>query len=137
MFYVSAQKHSDRLHICTECKYYKTETKSCGTLIVGKKITYKGKKVKLCGCIMPIKAKLKVGSCPLDKWSASIDKAHLEEIKQIVGEVDGKITAHQNTRITKLWNIAAGDNRKVSNCNSCVNGMIEKLRLLIEQNENL
>ena len=137
MFFVSAQKHSDRLNTCKVCKYYVTDTKSCGTLIVGKTITYKGKRVKLCGCVMPIKAKLKVGSCPLDKWTSLIDKEHLEEIKQLVNEVGGTITAHQNHRITELWNIAAGDNRKVSNCNSCVNGMIEKLKLLIEQNENL
>jgi len=137
MFFVSPQKHSDRLNICKACKYYVTETKSCGTLIVGKKITYKGNKIKLCGCVMPIKTRLKVGSCPLDKWSALIDKAYLEEIKEIIYEVNNKITAEQNERLTHLWNIAAGDNRKVSNCNSCVNGMIEKLKLLIEQNENL
>ena len=136
MFYVSAQKHSDRLHICKACKYYENSTKSCGTLIVGRRITYKGKKVKLCGCVMPIKAKLKVGSCPLDKWTSLIDKEHLEEIKQIINSVEGSITGDQNQRLTQLWNIAAGDNRKVSSCNSCVNGMIEKLKLLIEQNEN-
>jgi hypothetical protein len=85
---------------------------------------------------MPIKAKLKVGSCPLDKWKSLIDKEHLEEIKQIINSVEGSITGDQNQRLTQLWNIAAGDNRKVSSCNSCVNGMIEKLKLLIEQNEN-
>lgn len=136
MFYVSAQKYSDRLNICKECKHYKTDTKSCGTLILGKTITHKGKRVKLCGCVMPIKAKLKAGSCPMGKWTSLIDKKHLDEIKQIVRGVGDKITANENTRITELWNIAAGDNRKVSNCSSCVNGMIEKLRLLIEQNEN-
>jgi len=85
---------------------------------------------------MPIKAKLKVGSCPLEKWTSLIDKEHLEEIKQIINSLKGSISRDQNQRLTQLWNIAAGDNRKVSGCNSCVNGMIEKLKLLIEQNEN-
>ena len=91
MLLVDSKIADQRLEICRKCKHFVTTTASCGTLILGKTITYKKKKVKLCGCAMPIKTKLKMGSCPIGKWDSDFEKSlitdlekHLEEMLQSV-----------------------------------------------------
>jgi len=138
MFFISAQKRSNRLHICKECEHFIPLTKSCGTLGIGSEIKDEnGEVVKLCGCIMPIKTRLKIASCPLKKWTSEISKKEIEQIKNILEDVEGKtkITGFQNQKITELWNKASGANRKVSSCNSCVNKMIDELKQFIQDDD--
>lgn len=46
------QLFNDRLNICLECNVFRQLTKQC----------------KICGCFMPLKAKLKDAKCPIGKW---------------------------------------------------------------------
>lgn len=47
-----------RYDICKSCEKFINLTKQC----------------KECGCFMTLKTKLKISSCPLDKWSSQADK---------------------------------------------------------------
>ena len=83
---------------------------------------------------MPIKTRLRIASCPLNKWSSALSKEDIENIKILLKELDGKnvISGNENTQLTQLWNKASGGNKKVSSCNTCVRKTIEELKRFIE-----
>jgi len=135
MFVISAQKRANRMQICKECEHYITLTKSCGTLGIGTEVEDEnGDKVKLCGCIMPIKTSLRISSCPLNKWTKYIRDEDIENIKILLKELDGKnvIRGNQILQLTELWNKASGGNKKVSSCNSCIRQTIKELNEFIK-----
>ena len=49
---VSKSKYNERMNICKMCNKFKTLTKQCGD----------------CFCFLPIKAKVKIATCPQGKW---------------------------------------------------------------------
>ena len=123
MFFVTGQKRSDRLAICKSCEHFVQATKSCGPLL-----TEAFTDSKLCGCHMPTKTRLKVASCPLDKWQAEITKADLEEIKKFLKTENQFRTIGQ---LSKLYGKATGTNQQASSCSSCNRRMLDELNKLI------
>jgi hypothetical protein len=65
----------DRLNICRSCDHFVKSTQSCGTLILGATIIHKGKKVRLCGCVMPIKTEFAFAACAVGKWKKNFKEA--------------------------------------------------------------
>jgi hypothetical protein len=128
MFFVTGQKRSDRLEICKGCEHYVQATKSCGPLL-----TEAFTDSKLCGCHMPTKTRLKVASCPLDKWEAEITKADLEEIKKFLKTENQFRTSGQ---LAKLYGKATGTNQQASSCSSCNRRMLDELNKLITDADN-
>ena len=128
MFFVTGQKRSDRLEICKGCEHYVQATKSCGPLL-----TEAFTDSKLCGCHMPTKTRLKVASCPLDKWQAEIAKADLEEIKKFLKTENQFRTSGQ---LAKLYGKATGTNQQASSCSSCNRRMLDELNKLIRDADN-
>ena len=123
MFFVTGQKRNDRLAICKSCEHYVQATKSCGPLL-----TEAFTDSKLCGCHMPTKTRLKVASCPLDKWQAEITKTDLEEIKKFLNTENQFRTSGQ---LAKLYGKATGTNQQASSCSSCNRRMLDELNKLI------
>ncbi len=136
MFFVSARTRSNRITTCKACKYYKQSTLSCGTLGIGKTVQYKGKKHKLCGCVMPVKTRLKVSSCPLGKWHAEISAEQVAEIKKLINGIGHTIPMDVNRKLTQIWNKTTGENKKVSSCSSCVRQMVEDMQKLVKDYED-
>ena len=82
MFKVPPAIAAERLKICRACKHYRPEFNTCGTLILGDKlspedlelaeaaneVTHYRKKLRLCGCVMPVKTKYSLFRCPINKW---------------------------------------------------------------------
>lgn len=128
MFFVTGQKRTDRLEICKGCEHYVQATKSCGPLL-----TEAFTDSKLCGCHMPTKTRLKVASCPLDKWQAEITKADLEEIKKFLKTENQFRTSGQ---LAKLYGKATGTNQQASSCSSCNRRMLDELNKLITDADN-
>jgi len=82
---------------------------------------------------MPIKASLKIASCPIHKWTSVISQSDITALKKTLSELKGsKVTAAENTQLTELYNRMLGVNSKVSNCPSCVKSMIRKLNELLK-----
>ena len=54
-----------RLDICYGCEFYRSNTKSCGTLILGAINRSPGEP---CGCFLPLAASFKSHNCPKGKW---------------------------------------------------------------------
>ena len=82
---VSTQVRNKRLLTCQNCEYY-TKVMTCGTPVIGQMVDG----VKLCGCVMPIKTKLKVARCPLDKWKAEIGGSDMEELRVLIRSIQTK-----------------------------------------------
>jgi hypothetical protein len=57
-----------RYAVCKTCPFFKSGTKSCGTLLSGELIELGGQQVQLCGCYMPDKVKYKDEHCPIGNW---------------------------------------------------------------------
>jgi hypothetical protein len=82
MFKVPPAIAAERLTTCKACKHFVELTQSCGTLILGNKlspedlaeaeennrVTHYRKKTRLCGCRMPVKTKYALARCPINKW---------------------------------------------------------------------
>lgn len=123
MFFVTGQKRSDRLAICQGCEHFVQATKSCGPLV-----TEAFTDSKLCGCHMPTKTRLKVASCPLDKWEAEINVELLDKIRELI-ENPRNAT---NGDLAELYSKATGTNTQASQCSSCNRRMLNELKQLLK-----
>ena len=123
MFFVTGQKRSDRLTICQGCEHFVKSTKSCGPLV-----TEAFTDSKLCGCHMPTKTRLKVASCPLDKWEAEINTELLDKIRELI---DNPRNA-TNGDLAELYSKATGTNTQASQCSSCNRRMLNELKQLLK-----
>lgn len=59
-----------RLEKCRACPFYKKNTNSCGTPLIGGTVMYAGRLQQLCGCFSSEKTKYTNEKCPLNppKW---------------------------------------------------------------------
>ena len=141
MFTVPPALRDHRIKTCQECKYYRKTTMSCGTLIVGESVpeenefNYRRKKVRLCGCVMPVKTKLMFAKCPLGKWeSFRLSKEEIEELKTFVGGLPlSSLSREQVKKLYELKSKLTGRREQPSTCGSCVNSLIKEFKKQLEQ----
>jgi hypothetical protein len=137
-FNVPLHIQRERLATCKKCKFFKPLTQSCGTLIVGNtvdpeenSVTHYKEKIKLCGCIMPIKTKFVFASCPAHKWFALDWKqeeiAALDEFVQRVHKAN-KIETEDLKLLYYWFSRMTGKHQQVSGCASCIRDLITEFR---------
>jgi len=137
-FNVPLHIQRERLATCKKCKFFKLLTQSCGTLIVGNtvdpdenSVTHYKEKIKLCGCIMPIKTKFVFASCPAHKWFALDWKeeeiAALDEFIQRIHKAN-KIESQDLQQLYKWATKITGKHQQVSGCASCIRDLITEFR---------
>ena len=131
---------NQRLETCRKCKFFKPATQSCGTLLIGGTVTpeaekensvrhYKAK-IKLCGCVMPVKTKLRFASCPAGRWSAFEVKPHeVEELRAFMAEITGKakIDEQQAARLFAWKSKITGRREQFTTCGACVRELIQEI----------
>jgi hypothetical protein len=135
----------ERLEICQSCKWYKPQTKSCGTLILGNdvseevlaenNVTYYKKEFTLCGCVMPIKTKLSMAKCPANKWTSALTDEDIEEIREFlksISVVNGKfkvqrITSEQVNTIFEWMKKLKGQPVEITSCGKCIEDAVKSL----------
>lgn len=152
MFTVPAKVHQDRLSICHACKHFRKATGSCGTLIVGNKlskeetaqvnaentVTRNRSKIKLCGCVMRIKAKLILAECPVGKWGKfKVTDADLKKMRKFIDGLQGRdtLTWNEVVQIYAYGSTLSEVDMKATTCPSCVREMLEKVRLTIKERD--
>lgn len=147
---VPPQISTQRMNACLGCKYFKANTKSCGTLFLGdklsveesariqeeNKITFRKKRIRLCGCRMPVKTKLAFAQCPIGKWKPFYLEANeMNELREFMSSLPrtGRITSAEVTkiydwiyRITKI---------KLPRCGDCVRQLIQEINSNLKSNE--
>jgi hypothetical protein len=101
MIFTDRNTRNQRLEICKACPHYIESTRTCGPLIIGEdqgelvKIDGRKRKLRLCGCIMPVKTRLKTSKCPLGKWGSLVDAEALKALK-IFCTRNGKQGSYKN-----------------------------------------
>lgn len=133
MLLVPSEVKESRLSTCKACKHYVAKTQTCGTLIKGKVVQHRKQKVRLCGCIMPIKTTLKSAYCPIDKWHKDVDEETMQRLRTLFDEMDGnRLSAMQNTELHELYSKVVGRKMPASSCPPCVRKTIDDLRMLLD-----
>ena len=139
MIFSPRKEREERLSICRSCEYYKEETRSCGTLIMGDELPElvdvgKKRKVRLCGCIMPLKTKLKTASCPLKKWESNLSREDLKSLKEAYSKIEGDvIKAKDAEELVKVYNKAFGANKQITSCGKCLRDLVKEVKEAIKQ----
>ena len=135
MFFASGEISHKRLVICKSCKHFRKSTSSCGTLARPKVVTENGVKAKLCGCVMPVKTRLRASKCPFDKWSWEFQANQVVAIRNVLADIDHSVNGQQVQQLYQIWNELNGQNRHASNCASCIREIVQDLRNVVEQPE--
>ena len=128
MLFVNPEERTRRLRICEGCKYYKAETKSCGTLMRPRTLR---NKVKLCGCFMPAKTKFKFSECPAGFWSATVTEVDRVKIREYM-DASGNLSADQTRELTDLYSRVTGTSNRYTGCPSCLQKMRDDLARFYE-----
>jgi len=138
MFKVPPAIAAERLKTCEACKHYVKSTQSCGTLILGDKlspedlaeaeelneVTHYRKKLRLCGCRMTVKTKYSLFRCPINKWGRyKLSEKETEELANFISGLptQGVYTA-QMVKEAAAWFTKMTGQRY--GCSSCKAGII-------------
>ncbi len=122
---------NERLDTCKACKFFKPQTGSCGTLILGDTVTHYRNKIKLCGCVMKWKAKYRLSSCPAGKWQpVNVSTDEIKSIEKFIRSIENKasITHDENKQLFEYFNKITGYREKVTTCAPCVKSVLEDMK---------
>jgi hypothetical protein len=126
MLFAKSNEYKRRLEICRACKFFEPSTQSCGTLIVGDEVEtevlFRKKSIKLCGCVMPIKAKLAFASCPASKWNGVLSMDEQIEFKRFLLDMkaQGRLEQKDMLKFYSFKDKATGAFNERSTCPPCV-----------------
>jgi len=126
MLFAKSNEYKRRLEICRTCKFFEPSTQSCGSLIVGDEVEtevlFRKKSIKLCGCVMPIKAKLAFASCPASKWEGVLSMDEQIEFKRFLLDMkaQGRLEQNDMLKFYSFKDKATGAFNERSTCPPCV-----------------
>jgi hypothetical protein len=135
MLFAKSNEYKRRLEICRTCKFFESSTQSCGPLIVGGEVDAEGnvfetkyevlfrrKSIQLCGCVMPIKAKLAFASCPASKWDGVLSMDEQIEFKRFLLDMkaQGRLEQNDMLKFYSFKDKATGAFNERSTCPPCV-----------------
>jgi hypothetical protein len=126
MLFAKSNEYKRRLEICRTCKFFEPSTQSCGSLIVGDEVEtevlFRKKSIKLCGCVMPIKAKLAFASCPASKWNGVLSLDEQIEFKRFLLDMkaQGRLEPNDMLKFYSFKDKATGAFNERSTCPPCV-----------------
>jgi hypothetical protein len=126
MLFAKSNEYKRRLEICRACKFFEPSTQSCGSLIVGDEVEtevlFRKKSIKLCGCVMPIKAKLAFASCPASKWNGVLSMDEQIEFKRFLLDMkaQGRLEQNDMLKFYSFKDKATGAFNERSTCPPCV-----------------
>ena len=138
MLFAKHNEYKRRLDICRACKFFEPSTQSCGTLIVGDEVEtevkFRKKSIKLCGCVMPVKAKLAFASCPASKRDGVLSVEEQIEFKRFLLDMkaQGRLEQNDMLKFYSFKDKATGAFNERSTCPPCVkkdiNSFLESMK---------
>ena len=138
MLFAKHNEYKRRLDICRACKFFEPSTQSCGTLILGDEVEtevlFRRKSIKLCGCVMPVKAKLAFASCPASKWDGVLSIEEQIEFKRFLLDMkaQGRLEQNDMLKFYSFKDKATGAFNERSTCPPCVkkdiNSFLESMK---------
>ena len=141
MLFAKHNEYKRRLDICRACKFFEPSTQSCGTLILGDEVEttevlFRRKTIKLCGCVMPVKAKLAFASCPASKWDGVLSVEEQIEFKRFLLDMkaQGRLEQKDMLKFYSFKDKATGAFNERSTCPPCVK---RDIKLFLDSMEHL
>lgn len=133
----------ERYDTCKKCKFFNETFRTCGKPYTGSEVTYRRKKYKTCGCVMPLKTWLPFFSCPLGKW-LQVEGWGLEfidEVKKVLSDYEHKPSKDNLKAVYAVYKKLLGEAGKDINpndlsCNLCKNNRINELKDFVRRSEN-
>ncbi len=133
MFQVPQGIATERLKICKTCKHFVESTQSCGTFILGDKlsaedlaeaekvneITHYRKKLRLCGCKMNFKVHFGLARCPINKWGRyKLSEEETQALRDFVSGLptQGRINAETVKEASRWFSKMTGQSYGCSSC---------------------
>lgn len=132
-FLVDGKTAIERKSICEGCEFF-SDKRTCGTLVIGNRVEYKGREYKLCGCFMDAKIKLRAGSCPLGKWGNKLDDETVKELKKLL-DVESRIEGRDFKKLIQTFNDKFDTRYEFTKCASCVGQIIKEMKEALETYE--
>lgn len=134
---VNKETYTGRLSACRTCEHFVKKTQTCGTLALGTWITHNGQKIRACGCVMPVKAKLRLAHCPIGRWHAMASAEEVEHLRSIYDKYKTKkrLTMPEIKEVVHAYNLATGHKKEITACSPCVVDMIRDIGLALKQGD--
>lgn len=131
-FKADRQLARKRIKICEECKHFKSNTRTCGTAIIGDQVG----DTRTCGCFMDAKTKLSFSRCPLNKWEfLQVTENDYLAIKKLLNEVDNTINAEQKKVLFEMKAKYFGGKSKTTNCVPCLKSALREMKQIVQEYE--
>jgi hypothetical protein len=102
-------------------------------------VTHYKEKIKLCGCIMPIKTMFRFASCPAHKWFALDWKPEeIAELNEFIHRIHkaNKIEPQDLQQLYKWSSKMTGKHEQPSGCASCIRDLINEFRRQLNKIDN-
>lgn len=141
---ISTEERNKRFDTCKRCKFFVAETGTCGQARwkgKGEEVTYRRKKVFLCGCVMKIKTCIPWAMCPIGKWGvAELFGKDDETTKQLAQEARSLLNRYDGSKHARQELIALHDEitaeQTRTNCGACISRYKDDLHRFIREVEN-
>jgi len=136
---VNPKTAEQRLDTCKSCEFLSSK-QTCGTPIIGEKVTYNNRQYKTCGCIVRLKVKFPALSCPLGKWTATVEMSDSikTELRQFISSLNPfNLTKSEVNRIYEFANHSPEAPVEQSNCPSCVENVLNQLKSQAKMDDQL
>lgn len=125
--------------LCKECKFHKDNAifgVTCGTFGAGEVVKNYDEEVKLCGCVMSVKAKLHLSECPAGKWGkVNFNKQEEDELREFMLSLEGKskVDDDEIKEVYKWHEKLSGVHKDEGRCPPCIIEMIEEIKATLKQ----
>lgn len=119
---VDNDTYKKRIGICHKCPHYKIATRSCGTLLLGDEVKHGRGTTKLCGCVIKVKARLKIARCPINKWRRDLTKKQVEDLENAINAIGNhreQTTREQINTFYEARNAITQDQKVYNKCKPC------------------
>lgn len=143
-FRVTPEDYAKRIEACGACIHFIEKTGTCGTLVLGGKVEHNDQEVKLCGCVMSLKARLRGSTCPVERWEKDEISEHedqflsdarrlVRKLKRVI-EKTGGLSQGEISLLAEFHSVTHGSKpRKSSNCAPCIKNNLTALERWVEQ----
>lgn len=128
-----------RLNACRNCTYYVKATGTCGPLGLGKKIVYNQERMRLCGCIMKLKTRLRPSQCPIGRWPSLVTESDMRAAAKLVEQFGGRnkrLDHLTRKELNRVYEAVMGTKKPDTACAPCLVSMLKELEQAISSSSN-
>lgn len=128
---VKPEEANRRLSICRGCEYYRKNTRTCGTPIVGDTVVHEGQTKRLCGCFMELKTQFQGSACSIGIWGdVKTESERLIRAKELIKEIgkSERISRVVADELRGLYRLLVAETNDPGECSKCLVDILATLK---------